>query len=313
MTPDGPKSVDRRAIDAASLFSWYDEAIDRAAAASVARHELDWLLLQRCGLDRLTLRLRSPATRPIASQVSLDELATLWQQRLVDRVPVQYLAGSTTWRSLTLRVTPAVLIPRPETEAIVDLAIEAAGDRLEGHWADLGTGSGAIAIALAAELAALGKSATVHASDRSAAALAVARQNAIGCGDRVEFYQGSWFEPFAGSGLKFRAIVSNPPYIPAATVDELAPEVRDREPRLALDGGETGLDCLIELFDRAPDWLEADGILAVEHEARQGQVTRDLLIERGYRDVRTVRDFAGLDRFAIARCPSPRAYTKPRK
>jgi len=296
-------------IEAASLFAWYAEARDRGIAADVPPHELDWLLLRLCDLDRLALRLRSTSAPVIAARISLDEIDRRWQQRLRDRVPVQYLAGFATWRSFELRVTPAVLIPRPETEAIVDLAIEAAGDRLDGHWADLGTGSGAIAIGLATELAARGAAATVHASDCSAAALAIARQNAASCGvaDRLEFHRGSWFAPFVGTGVRFRAIVSNPPYIPAATVDALAPEVRDREPRLALDGGETGLDCLVELCDRAPNWLAADGIFIVEHEARQGRAARDLLAARGYRDVRTVRDLAGLDRFAIGRCPPSRS------
>jgi len=316
-----------KSIDTALLFHWYDRARQQAIAANVPLLELDWLVLQLSTLDRLALRLRSLSSPTIAARVSLNQLERYWQRRCKDRVPVQYLAGFTTWRSFELRVTPDVLIPRPETEAIVDLAIEAVGDRgdavsqylesqalkslnpkssnLDGHWVDLGTGSGAIAIGLAQELVARAANAIVHASDTSAAALAIARQNAAASGvaDRITFHQGSWFEPFRGSGLKFRAIVSNPPYIPAATVDQLAPEVRDREPRLALDGGETGLDCLAVLLEQAPEWLAADGVFLVEHEARQGAVMGDRLRDRGYRDVRTVRDLAGFDRFAIARAP----------
>ena len=298
------------AIDTASWFDWYDRARQQAIAADVPQLELDWLVLHLSKLDRLALRLRSTTSPTIPARIALEEFDRRWQQRCHDRIPVQYLAGFTTWRSFELRVTPDVLIPRPETEAIVDLAIEAVGDQragnLDGHWVDLGTGSGAIAIGLAREFAARSANAVVHASDTSAAALAIARQNAEACGvaDRITFHQGSWFDPFRGSGLKFRAIISNPPYIPAATVDRLAPEVRDREPRLALDGGDSGLDCLSVLIEQAPHWLEAGGVWLVEHEARQGQVLRDRLRDRGYRDVRTVCDLAGLDRFAIARAPA---------
>lgn len=292
-------------IELALLFDWYDLARQQAIAADVPLLELDWLVLQLTSLDRLALRLRSTQGSMISACIPLSEFEQRWQQRCCDRVPVQYLAGFTTWRSLELRVTPDVLIPRPETEAIIDLVIEAAGDQLDGHWVDLGTGSGAIAIGLAGELKARQAIATVHASDTSVAALAIARQNAADCGicDRLHFHHGSWFEPFHDSDIRFRALISNPPYIPAATVDQLAPEVRDREPRLALDGGETGFDCLSILIDQAPNWLEHDGIWIVEHEASQGRELRDRLCQRGYREVRTVRDLAGLDRFAIARSP----------
>jgi release factor glutamine methyltransferase len=291
----------------AELFHWYDRARQQAIAADVPLSELDWLVLRLTSLDRLALRLRSIPVATISASISLAEFDRRWQQRCLDRVPVQYLAGFTTWRSFDLRVTPDVLIPRPETEAIIDLAIEAAGECLDGDWVDLGTGSGAIAIGLARELEARQAIARVHASDRSAAALAIARENAANCGvaDRIQFYQGSWFEPFRDHNpdITFRAVISNPPYIPAAIVDELAPEVRDREPRLALDGGETGFDSLSVLIDQAPNWLDRDGIWLVEHEARQGAELRDRLHHRGYREVRTVQDLAGLDRFAIARAP----------
>lgn len=294
-------------LDPTDFFRWYDRARQQGIVAEVPPLELDWLVLQLTSLDRLALRLRSVSIATIPAAISLSEFEQRWQQRCWDRVPVQYLAGFTTWRSFDLRVTPDVLIPRPETEAIIDLAIEAAGNCLDGDWVDLGTGSGAIAIGLARELAARQAIARVHASDLSDAALAIARQNAADCGvaDRIQFYQGSWFEPFQHHHphLTFRAVISNPPYIPAATVDQLAPEVRDREPRLALDGGETGFDGLSVLIDQAPPWLERDGIWLVEHEARQGAALRDRLSQRGYREVRTVQDWAGLDRFAIARAP----------
>ena len=318
------------AIDTVEFFDWYERACQQAIAASVPLLELDWLVLRLSQLDKLALRLRSNNASTIFARVSLSEFDRQWQQRCIDRVPVQYLAGSTTWRSFELQVTTDVLIPRPETEAIVDLAIEAAVERLDGHWVDLGTGSGAIAIGLAAELAARDADVTVHASDTSVAALTIARENAATCGvaEQIRFHCGSWFEPWVGLEIEFRAIVSNPPYLPAATIDQLAPEVReheprlaldggatgldclsvlpdarDREPRLAMDGGQLGLDCLSVLIEQSLQWLEPDGILLLEHEARQGAVLRDRLQERGYRDVRTVRDLAGLDRFAIARAP----------
>jgi len=305
-----------------ALQTWQQTARQAAIAANVPTSDLDWLLLQVCDLDRLSLRLGTFRDRVILAEYSLPELEELWQRRLTDRVPVQQLAGRVQWRSLELRVSADVLIPRPETELLVDLAIETVqrGASLAGNWLDLGTGSGAIAIGLATELRSRLKPSSrnansshtppiktnpfhVYAVDCSAAALAIAQDNCDRCGvgDWVTLQQGSWFEPFRSqSALKFQAIVSNPPYIPRADLADLEPEVRDHDPVLALDGGESGLEDLWAIVQAAPEFLLPGGWLFLEHEARQGEAMRSALHGVGvYGQIATVQDWAGFDRFTI--------------
>ncbi len=168
-----------------------------AIAHQIDPYEVDWLLQSLADLDRLTLYLESiPDDREIPLKVSPDRLTALWHDRVELRTPVQYLVGMTPWRDFELIVSPAVLIPRPETEAIVDLALAASDEeQRQGEWVDLGTGSGAIAIGLARTL----PQAQIHAVDLSQSALDIARHNAerLGVLDRVDFYQGKWWEPIA--------------------------------------------------------------------------------------------------------------------
>jgi release factor glutamine methyltransferase len=215
------------------------------------------------------------------------------------------LAGETPWRDLVLAVSPAVLIPRPETELIVDLAAEFVArsplgpELAAGIWADLGTGSGAIAIALARAF----PTAQVLAVDQSAAALAVAADNARrhGVTDRITFYPGSWFDPLAAYRGRLSAVVANPPYIPSALVPALQPEVARHEPVAALDGGPDGLDDLRAIAAQAPEYLVPGGLWLVELMAGQGEAVRDLLAELGcYGGVEICGDLAGRDRFVRA-------------
>jgi release factor glutamine methyltransferase len=238
----------------------------------------------------------------IELKLSVSELDRLWQRRLLERVPVQYLTGVAHWRDFSLKVTPAVLIPRPETELLIDLAVDAVKSysvNRKSDWVDLGTGSGAIAIGLASELT----NATVYAVDCCSEALAVARQNAenLGFGSRVNFYQGLWWEPLGFLKGKVSGMVSNPPYIPSSTVLTLQPEVLKHEPHLALDGGLDGLDCIRHLVETAPDYLESGGVWLVEMMAGQAEAVADMLQSHGsYGEVQIFSDLAGIDRFALA-------------
>jgi release factor glutamine methyltransferase len=290
-------------ISRRNLWHWRQTAHQQAIAANIPPVEVDWLLQQVTGLDRLTLRLLAPDDPiPLRLNSSLEVLNQLWQQRLESRMPVQYLAGSTSWRQFVLTVSPAVLIPRPETESMIELAIDAVRHQPSlncGHWADLGTGSGAIALGLADAFA----EASIHAVDRSPDALAVAQQNAqqLGFSDRIQFYQGHWFEPLTHLQGQLSGMVSNPPYIPSAMLSELQPEVADHEPALALDGGADGLDCIRDLVAKAPDYLISGGVWLIEMMAGQAQAVATLLQAQGsYRDVQIYPDLAGLDRFALA-------------
>lgn len=290
-------------VSGLELWQWVNQAAAEARSSDIALAEIDWLLQELAGLDRLALRLESFKDLPkIELKLSLSELAQLWQRRLQERVPVQYLTGVAHWRHFSLKVTPAVLIPRPETELLIDLAVEAVksyGVNPKSHWVDLGTGSGAIAIGLACALT----NARVYAVDCSSEALAVARENAenLGFGSRVNFYQGLWWEPLAFLKGQVSGMVSNPPYIPSSTVLTLQPEVVRHEPHLALDGGFDGLDCIRHLVETAPDYLESGGVWLVEMMAGQVEAVADMLESHGsYGKVQIFSDLAGIDRFALA-------------
>jgi release factor glutamine methyltransferase len=290
-------------VSGLELWQWVNQAAAEARSSDIPLAEIEWLLQELAGLDRLALRLESFKDLPkIELKLSLSELAQLWQRRLQERVPVQYLTGVAHWRHFSLKVTPAVLIPRPETELLIDLAVEAVksyGVNPKSHWVDLGTGSGAIAIGLACALT----NARVYAVDCSSEALAVARLNAenLGFGSRVNFYQGLWWEPLAFLKGQVSGMVSNPPYIPSSTVLTLQPEVVRHEPHLALDGGFDGLECIRHLVETAPDYLESGGVWLVEMMAGQAEAVADLLESHGsYGKVQIFSDLAGIDRFALA-------------
>lgn len=298
-------------VSGLELWEWRRQAKTAARAADVSPEEVDWLLQDIAGLDRLALHLESFKERKkIDLRLSLPELDKLWQLRTISRLPVQYIAGATPWRNFSLAVSPAVLIPRPETEILIDLAVEAAQGMVaveqaritNAHWADLGTGSGAIAIGLAAAFPA----ATIHAVDFSHDALSIARHNAHqqGLTEQIKFYQGFWFEPLEALKGQLCGMVSNPPYIPSSLIPTLQPEVAFHEPHLALDGGEDGLDCIRYLVETAPNYLQSGGIWLIEMMAGQADTVTELLQRQGsYYQIQIHPDLAGIERFALAyRC-----------
>lgn len=290
-------------ISGNDLKAWRQWAKQEAIKIEIAPDEVDWLLQALTRLDRLALRLGSFPSQ-IALPYSLAQLTALWQRRLSDRVPVQYLVGETPWRKFSLKVTPAVLIPRPETEYIIDLAIAAikaskTSDLAQGHWADLGTGSGAIAIGLAASL----PEATIHAVDSSPEALAVAQENTVCCGfdERIHFYLGSWWNPLTVLKGRLSGMISNPPYIPSTLILDLQPEVALHEPHNALDGGVDGLDEIRTLVNTSPDYLCSGGIWLIEMMTGQGDAIAKLLHDQGqYENIQIINDLTGRDRFVLA-------------
>jgi release factor glutamine methyltransferase len=290
---------EKHLISGLQLWQWRNTALEAAIATDVPPAEVDWLLLEVAGLDRLALRLESFKNWPqIQLQLPLEELDRLWQRRLNDRLPVQYIAGVTPWRNFQIAVSSAVLIPRPETELLIDLALASASNA-SGNWADLGTGSGAIAIGLADVL----PKATIHAVDYSLEALAIAQTNArnLGFADRIKFYQGSWWEPLTFLKGQFSGMVSNPPYIPTSTLPTLQPEVVNHEPHLALDGGIDGLDCIRHLIEISPSYLQAGGVWLIEMMSGQADTVRELLQNQGsYCKIQIHADLAGIERFAVA-------------
>lgn len=281
------------------LYLWRERARAKAIAAKVSVKEVDWLLQEVTSLDSLTLRLESFQKLPaIAITHSLPELTQLWQQRLQNYCPVQYLVGKTNWRNWQLKVSPGVLIPRPETELIIDIIRERFPSQTSGHWVDLGTGSGAIAIGLAASF----PNGVVHGVDLSERALEIARQNAVIAGLKtINFYRGSWWSPLQHLKGQVTGMVSNPPYIPTAQLSQLQPEVFHHEPHLALDGGEDGLEAIRHLVATSPQYLHSGGIWLVELMAGQAEAVVAMLAScHDYHKIERVRDLEGIDRFVLA-------------
>ncbi len=233
------------------VLSWTKEFLISRGIDN-ARLEAEWLLCAATGLDRVGLYLNYD--KPLND----EELARYRAMvaRRGKREPLQHILGSQEFFGLELEVTPDVLVPRYDTETLVQEALKRVPEA--ASVLDIGTGSGCIAIALAREL----PNAAVTALDISAAALNVARRNAARNGVSIEFLHGSLCEPVAGR--HFELIVSNPPYIPAGDIEGLEPEVRDFDPRGALDGGPDGLDIYRKLVPSALPCLISGGWLLVE-------------------------------------------------
>lgn len=260
------------------------------------RLDAEHLLAHVLGVNRLQLYLDHD--RPLTGE--LDDLRPLLRRR-AQREPLQYILGRQPFRTLDLLVDRTVLIPRPETELLVDEVLAWAGSRGDERLSalDIGTGSGAIALSLAVE----GSFDHVVATDVSAEALAVATRNRseLGLDDRVEFRRGEYFEPMA-LGEEFDVVVSNPPYVAEVEAPDLEPEVREWEPAGALFGGLDGLNAVREIVAGAGTHLRGSGLLALEVGAGQAETVAGLLGRSGdYDDVEIRRDLAGRNRFVLAR------------
>jgi len=210
----------------------------------------------------------------------------------IDGMPMAYIVGEKEFWSMTLLVSPATLVPRPETETLVDQAMICIPRKSAMQVIDLGTGSGAIALAIARERPAC----DVMATDLSEEALAVARENARRLNlPNIEFRQGAWIEPVAD--LVFDIVVSNPPYI---AKDDRHLESLHYEPRQALESGEDGLDAIRQIAISAGAVMNANGKLLLEHGSQQADAVSAILTEAGWADIRSVNDLAGLPRVTVA-------------
>jgi release factor glutamine methyltransferase len=276
-----------------------DESLSRLVAAEVddPPQELRWMIERASGRTAAeqVLALDRPATEREVSH--LDQMVA----RRAAGEPLQYVLGRWGFRTLDLLVDHRVLIPRPETEVVAGLAIDAlVALQRPGVAVDLGTGSGAIALSLAAER---WPDIEVWATDASADALAVARANLAGLGRRaavVRLLQGDWFAALPDD-LRGRVdvVVSNPPYV--ASRDPLPAAVADWEPTAALLAGPDGLDDLRRIIAEAPGWLADGGVLVVEIGEAQGAAVMALAEAAGFADAVVERDLAGKDRVLVAR------------
>ena len=230
---------------------------------------------------------------------NLDDLGNLWDEHLLSSTPIQYLCGKTFWRNLELTVTNKVLIPRPETELIIDIVSKIFGkESPKLLFADLGTGSGAISIALSLE----NPLCKGIATDINQDALKIATKNyEDSCKQSdLKFYCGHWWKPLESFKGKIDLAISNPPYIPINVYKKLPKEVKNFEPKIALLGGEDGLEHIREIIQNAPLFLKDKGWLILENHFDQGEKVKQLFIKNRFTLVEIVNDFSGIGRFTIA-------------
>lgn len=268
------------------------------SGSRAARSDAEELMSRLLGVGRGTLHLAAARELTPAEAARFEE----WLARRRAGEPVQYITGRAAFRDLDLAVTPAVLVPRPETEGLVEAVLGVLRARA-ARWGaprvlDLGTGSGAIALAIAQEHPA----ARVIATDASAMALEVATANveALGLAERIMFRHGDWFEA-VGADERFEVVVSNPPYIATGEWEALPDDVRRHEPHEALFSGETGLEALRAIVDEAPDHLVAGGLLALElAEMRAAEAASWLEGANDWESAELRPDLAGRPRVLLA-------------
>ena len=231
---------------------------------------------------------------------NLEFLENIWNEHLLNSSPIQYLCGITFWRDLKLKVTEKVLIPRSETELIIDIVSKIFGNSVQKLlFAELGTGSGAISISLAlANPLWYG-----IATDIDQDALEIARENFINSSQQsnLKFYCGNWWSPLESFKGKLDLAISNTPYIPKDTYEKLPKEVKNFEPKVALFGGEDGLKHIREIIQKAPLFLKEKGWLILENHFDQGEKVKQLLIENKFTSIEIVKDLSGIGRFTIGR------------
>jgi len=298
MGEDPLKGSTTTTISPAALLTWRRERLAEGGTGA----SLAWLLDVGGGLSKSAhhgLMLQTHTTVQLSR--GLDELTYLWHLHL-DQHPLQYLLGLCPWRDLMIHVAPGVLIPRPETELLVDVASQLVNST-PAHpilWADLGTGSGCLALALALAC----PSSHGLAVDKDSRALAVARQNLKPVAGRVGLLAGNWWQPLQPWQGQLTMVVSNPPYIPTAALDQLDPVVRCHEPQLALDGGADGLQCFRHLL-AGVSALAPGGWLVVEHGQGQAPALEQLFAIAGLTTITRHQDLEGNDRFLAGCAPHP--------
>ncbi|MCP4161526.1 MAG: peptide chain release factor N(5)-glutamine methyltransferase [Deltaproteobacteria bacterium] len=283
---DNTNNIDTWTI--VKLLSWSTSYFESHKIDS-PRSTSEILLSHALGLKRIDLYLRFD--QPLAA----NELSLFKQflKRRIENEPVAYITGKKGFWSHEFHVSKDTLIPRPDTECIVEEVIEYIG-RIKNEKQkilELGTGTGAIILSIAADC-----KGDFYASDLSKGALDIAKKNANELGINVNFFEGSWFEPFEGESFlnSFDVIISNPPYIPTDDINGLAPEINKFEPLSALDGGDDGLDDLKHIIDKVPLYLKKKGQLYLEMGFDQGDALKEYATQKKcFSDISVIKDFGG--------------------
>lgn len=260
--------------------------------------DIDWLLDIAAGIS--WTKLQTIILNPEISfflEISIEELEGLWKSHLKEQIPLQYLIAKCPWRDFELQVSSKALIPRQETELLIDFALKKVKDLNVGRWADMGTGSGALAIALSKTL----PNWSGHAVDISEDALQLAKinlKNLVPNAD-VKLSLGDWWEPLSPWWGSFDLVLSNPPYIPSDLIEDLEPIVKKHEPHIALDGGEDGMESNEKVISGAFNGLSNGGWLILEHHHDQSEKVIQLMKNKGFDEVSFENDLNGIKRFAL--------------
>jgi len=282
--------------------TWRPLDLVRVTTGFFERHGVDAprlcaerLLAHVLGCQRIDLYTRFERPVPVEA---LDRFRGLVRRR-ASREPIQHLVGETEFWSLPLRCDGRAFVPRPETELLVDATLEMAQGRENSVIADVGTGTGCLAIAVAVEV----KDARVVASDVAADALELAAENleAHELAARVTLLQGDLAAPFLDRGMAgaFDVVLCNPPYVPEPEIVRLQPEVRDYDPRIALAGGADGLEVIRRLLEEIPPLLQPDGCLIFELGEGQAGAAREMMARSGWKVMRTIVDGIGVERVIV--------------
>lgn len=284
------------------VLKWTAEYFDKKGIDS-PRLTAELLLSRVLGISRLDLYLGYDKPLNQEERSSFKDLI----KRRAQREPLAYILGEKAFWKLDLKVSPYVLIPRPDTELLIEVvAGEVKNNMRNDHrivFADLGTGSGAIALSILTEI----PDSFAVGSDLSAEALSVASENAFlnSLCDRISFVRSSWCDAFSPK-FQFDFIVSNPPYIRSDVIPDLEPEVSVHEPLSALDGGDDGLLCIRRIVSSAFDHIKPSGFLLIEIGYDQGSAVSQILESSGLCDgIRIIKDYGGNDRLAFARKRNP--------
>tara|TARA_Y100001968_G_scaffold260033_1_gene247475 strand:+ start:283 stop:1155 length:873 start_codon:yes stop_codon:yes gene_type:complete len=262
--------------------------------------DFDWLLDIAAGVS--WSKLQNMILNPdlyFSIGIPTEELEVIWESHLKDQTPLQYLISKCPWRDFELEVSSEALIPRQETECLIDLALQKVANIKYGRWADLGTGSGPLAIALAKSL----PNWEGHAVDISEDALQLAKRNlkSLVPNSNVKLYLGDWWLPLQRWWGGFDLVLSNPPYIPSDLIKDLEPVVKNHEPRIALDGGEDGMFASKQIILGASNALAQGGWLILEHHYDQSKEIIEFMKNIGMKEVSFEKDLNGTKRYAICR------------
>ena len=260
----------------------------------------DWLLDIAGGVS--WIKLQNIILNPdnfVSLEISIEELELIWESHLKDQTPLQYLISKCPWRDFELEVSADVLIPRQETELLIELALEKVSNLKCGRWADLGTGSGPLAIALAKSL----PNWKGHAVDISKDALQLAKRNlkSLVPNIDVKICLGDWWEPLERWWGSFDLVLSNPPYIPSELIGDLEQVVKNHEPHIALDGGVDGMIASKKIIIGAFHGLAKGGWLILEHHYDQSDKIIKFMKNIGMEEVHFKKDLSGIKRYAICR------------